>query len=534
MAFAGHGTARQKSNNFGDAEYAAEGAEVVAGEASLEELGLRTAEVEERCKVDFNFLAAMAMPEAFLYMWPMIYLGCFQILQDIMTRHRDFSKFAIGFPRGFAKSTFMKIVVLWAILFTRKKFILVLCANEKLAKNFISDIADMLNHPNIKSVFGDWTTQVEKDEQGYKKFYFRGRPIILCGLGAGQSLRGIVVKNARPDLMIFDDVQTKEQSDSNAESEALEKWFWSTAIKAKSPHGCSFFFLANMYPNKNSMLRKLCHNSGWISFVTGAILADGKSIWEELQPVSQLLDEYKADCEAGHPEIFLSEVMNDEDIQSNNMLDVSKVRQNPYEKMDVAAIPHGKAIIIDPATDKKDSDLVTIGYHEYYNNEQHGRLDHVFVDVDEGRFSPGQIIMKALVMGLKYQCPLICVEGGSFQSTLVYWFEVFVTKLKLEGFMFREVMTGGRSKNSRVFNYFKSLHASESYLHSNVRAMVIAQGRDYNPLKINNTDGLLDVGAYGTAVPTLYPGEIVAHSLVTVNTPDDGNVTEVILDNSII
>jgi len=494
-----------------------------------EDVSVSRDEVEDRCKVDFNFLAALAMPEAFIYLWPMIYISCFQMMQDIMGRSRDFSKFALGFPRGFAKSTFVKIVVLWAILFTRKKFILILCATGTLAENFVSDVADMLSHPNIVSVFGNWKAEIETDRNGYKKFKFRGRAIILAGIGAGSSLRGIVVKNARPDLMIFDDVQTKEQSESKVESESLERWFWGTAMKAKSPHGCSFFFLANMYPTMHSMLRKLKTNSTWIKFITGAILSDGKSLWEELQPLGQLLEEYQADCEAGHPEIFLAEVMNDENIQNNNLLDVSKVIPNPYELMSPPPIPHGKAIVIDPALDKKESDLVSIGYHEYFHNERTDKLEDVMTDKEEGHFSPGQIISIAIAMGLKKNCSLICVEGGSFQTTLLYWFTQTIQRLGLRGFIFREINHKGQSKNSRVFTLFKQLHSSEVLLHSNIRAAVLNEGREYNPAKTNNVDGLLDVTAYGPLVAARYPQEITAW---TNSELDTSNSTEVIEDNS--
>lgn len=498
--------------------------------AEMEDVAINRDDIEDRMRIDFNFMAAVAMPESFIYMWPMMYLACFQLIQDLASRTRDFTKLALGFPRGFAKTTFVKLCVLWIILFTKKRFILILAANEQLAKNFVSDVADFLDSTNIQGIFGYWKIAIEKDVEGYKKFTYRGRSIILAGLGAGSSLRGIVVKNQRPDVMIFDDVQTKEQAESKTESDALERWFFGTALKAKSPHGCLFLFLANMYPTEHSLLRKLKKNSTWVKFITGAILSDGKSLWEELQPLEQLLDEYKADTEAGHPEIFLAEVMNDENIQNNNLLDVTRVKLNPYELMVPAPIPHGKAIIIDPALDKKTSDLVSIGYHEYFNRAGSEAIDDVVTDLVEGRFSPGEIIKEALLLGIRNNCRLIVCEGGGFQATLIYWFNQVCTSLQLEGFMFREITTGNRSKNSRVFKLFKELHSGDVILHSRIRAGILAQGCDYNPTKTDNTDGALDVSAYGPDVLAKYPGEILAvDSLLGL----ESNNLEVIEDNSL-
>lgn len=87
--------------------------------------------------------------------------------------------------------------------------------------------------------------------------------------------------------MIFEDIQTREQADSQIQSENLEKWMVGT-VKTKSPHGCAFIFVANMYPTKWSILRRLKANTNWTKFIAGGILADGTSLWEDLQPIAQL------------------------------------------------------------------------------------------------------------------------------------------------------------------------------------------------------------------------------------------------------
>ena len=121
----------------------------------------------------------------------------------------------------------------------------------------------MLNEPNIKTIFGDWKLGCEKDTQDIKKFGFRGRNIILAGIGAGGSLRGLNLKNERPDVMVFEDVQTRECADSEVQSKALLQRMLGTAMKAKSPHGCIYVFLGNMYPTKWSILKKLKENPRW-------------------------------------------------------------------------------------------------------------------------------------------------------------------------------------------------------------------------------------------------------------------------------
>jgi hypothetical protein len=78
--------------------------------------------------------------------------------------------------------------------------------------------------------------------------------------------------------MIFDDIQSREGSESEIVSTNLEKWMVATAMKAKSPEGCLYLFIANMYPTKGSLLRKLKRNPNWIKFIAGGILSDGSSL----------------------------------------------------------------------------------------------------------------------------------------------------------------------------------------------------------------------------------------------------------------
>ena len=81
-----------------------------------------------------------------------------------------------------------------------------------------------------------------------------------------------------------------------------------------------------MYPTQGSILRKLKDNPYWTKFIVGGILADGTSLWEELQPIQQLLLEYQNDVASGNGDIFLAEVLNDETAGLKAGIDLS---QNP-------------------------------------------------------------------------------------------------------------------------------------------------------------------------------------------------------------
>ncbi len=475
----------------------------------IQEAAVSTAEAQELARTSLDFLAAIALPTVFRYFFPDVFQQIWRLMLTYIHKERDFSQLAIGLPRGFAKTTFTKIFLLYVILFTKRTFILV-CANSvPKAVAIIADVCDFLDEPNIKKLFGDWRLGLETNQQVLKKFGFRGRNIIIAA-GTVESVRGLNVKHQRPDVMLFDDIQSRQDAESQIISEQIETDMIGTAMKAKSPHGCLFIFIGNMYPTKWSLLRRLKHNPTWIKFIAGGIIqgSDGKpqSLWEDLQPLTQLLKEFENDSASGRAEVFFAEVLNDENAAVSNICDITKIPENKYA---TDTQHQGNYIIIDPSNDKANSDAVSIGYYEVFESTP------VCKEILEGRLSPGEMIKEALRMAMRRNCRVICVESNAYQYSALYWFGVIITQLGLgnAGFHCLEVYSGQRSKNSRILDMFKSLLKGEILLDAPTRAQTFAQITSFNPLKTNNVDGILDLHTYAPKVLELY-GEFIRSTLV--------------------
>lgn len=460
---------------------------------NLQEIGVESSQVLEACREDPDFLAAMAMPTIFEYAWPPVFLAVWFWLRQQVSLVRAFPLLALGLPRGFGKTTIIKLFILYCILFTDRKFILVMSATATMAENIISDVKDMLNEPNIRAVFGDWNLGIERDTNSLKKFSFRGRTIILAAIGAGGSVRGLNLKNERPDVMIFEDVQKREDADSQEVAENLYKWMLGTAMKAKSPKGCLTLFIGNMYPTPHSILKKLKANKFWTKFIAGGILEDGTSLWEELQPIAQLLQEYKNDCESGHPEVFHAEVLNDENASANNLVDFSKLKPYPFPDDE---IHQGNYIIVDPSNDKTNSDMVSITYFEVHDGLPVAR------EIIDERLSPGDIILKCIGLCSKWQCSLVVIEANAFQYSLLYWSKLICEQKGIIGIQFEPIYSGSMSKNARILTMFKAYAAGEILVHPSCKSQVHMQISAFNPLKTNNVDNILDCLTYAPRVLT--------------------------------
>jgi len=476
-----------------------------------------SSEVHELAKNDLDFLAGMAGPTTFEYCFPTVFLSVWSWLLTYIHKTRDFSSLALGLPRGFGKTTLMKLFILYCILFTDRKFILVISKTSTKAEAIISDVIDMLNEPNIKRVFGDWSLGAETDNQKLKKFGFRGRNIILAAMGVEGDLRGMNLKNSRPDVMIFEDVQSSEDADSEQVSDKIEKWMLGTAMKAKSPKGCMYLFVANMYPTPWSILRRLKSNPSWIKFIAGGILSDGTSLWEELQPIEQLISEFDRDMAAGRPEIFYSEVLNDENASANNIIDFAKLPAYPFSDDDEVA---GKGIIIDPSGNKTSSDATSIGYFEVHNGKP------VLREVLEGQLSPGDTIRETIKMCLRTGTRLVAIESNAYQASLCYWSNFICQQMGIVGIEFVEVYSGSQSKNTRILSMMKSYKAGDIYIHQDARAAAHMQMMMFNPLKTNNTDGVLDLLTYMYKVIEMYGEFLISFNILNEQEFSNAKVIE--------
>jgi len=474
-------------------------------EAEYQQLGIPASEIQNAAKNDLDFLAALIMPLVFNYNFPDVFKSVWEWLLSYVHTKRTFPQLALGLPRGFGKSTLMKIFLFYCIVFTDRKFIAIIAANAKLAENILADVMDMLEEPNVKAVFGDWKVGCEKDTQSLKKFGFRGRNITIATIGAEGPVRGLNIKNERPDVMLFDDIQSKEVAESEVQSTSLETWLVATAMKAKSPTGCMFLFVANMYPTKHSILRKLKNNPTWTKFITGGILANGTSLWEELQPIKQLMAEFENDLAMGHPNIFLSEVLNDENVSFNNRIDLSKLPEIPYQDGDISA---GSFIVIDPATDKTGSDEVSIGYFEVYDARP------MLMSVKEDRYSPGDTIREALNYCLSKGCRLIVIEANAYQYSLKYWFDFICSQMGIVGIEVVPIYSGVSSKNSRILTMFKAYAAGELFIHPDARLEAHTQITGFNPMKKDNTDGILDLLTYAPRVMVEFEEFVISGNVI--------------------
>lgn len=475
-------------------------------------------------KQELNFFAPLALPDTCELPFPAMHNAIWQVIQEAANHQRGFDRLAFGIPRGFVKTTLMKLAIAHIILYTDRQFILIIANTASLAESILADVADILDDSNIQTTYGNWRNGIEQDTQTVKKFNFRGRNIVLKALGSSSAVRGINIKELRPDVILMDDMQSWDNAESKVLSDDLLTWMTGTLMKAASKRRCLYVFVGNLYPFEGSILRKLKDNKLWTSLVVGGLLADGESIWPELQSTQQLLDEFEHDIAMGRPEIFLAEVLNDADAISRSGIDISSI---PVVDESLFTEQHqGSFIIIDPSGAKKTSDLTEIGVVYLYDGIPH------LVHVSSGILDPGTTIKEALRLAIQHKASLVVSEAVAYQASLLYWFQIVANQLGIVGIEFVPVYPRGLSKNARIKSMLQLLVAGKILVSKAVRSRLLHQIAKFNPLKTNNQDDLLDILAYVYQVLEEYGHFIALSDILDSSEYSDATVMS-LEDNSL-
>lgn len=448
-------------------------------------------EIFERGRVDINFFATVALPTVMVSPLPAFYVAIFRLIVSRTPEQIGrILRFALGLPRGHAKTTFIKILIAWMIVYDKIKFAVIMCATDGLAQELLADVSDMLGSPNMESIYGNWSLQLSTDNKELKKAFYHGRNVILAATGAGGAIRGVNVKHERPDLIFCDDAQTKECDDSPTESVKFRKRLTAN-FKILAPRGDRLIiYVGNMY-SETCILYQLKKNPKWISFVTGAILEDGTPLWPELHSLEELLDSYEHDVEMGEVDVWFAEVMNDPISRSVSLIQ-DKVPEAPY--LFNKEVPDGVFITIDPAGFRKLSDDNVIAVHYVFDGKGTVR------EIDAGIKDPEQLITAALRLALHHGASLIGIEDAGYQQTLMFWMNKYLKEWGITGIHVVPLKHKNRSKEQRIRLFVAEVMAANYYLHPDVLAAWLWQAMKYKIGKEDNKDDILDAIAYALDV----------------------------------
>jgi predicted phage terminase large subunit-like protein len=213
---------------------------------------------------------------------------------------------ACAFPRGHAKSTVITfLLVLYRICFHERKFIVVVSDSEDKAKDFVVRIRSELEHNN--KLKRDFTQNGEfKTTDWAKTDFTTSTGIRLVAKGAGQSCRGLIHEDTRPDMYALDDIETNE----TAGTDTIINFLLTDVLPSVNKRGYYDVCYVGTILRDMSCLHQMLINPEWASIKYECIDDDGKMIAPMLLPQAEYEKTKRMYNQLGKMSVFYSELHN--------------------------------------------------------------------------------------------------------------------------------------------------------------------------------------------------------------------------------
>lgn len=344
------------------------------------------------------------LPEAFPTPWSPLHK---EILDVLDSPHQ---KICFAAPRGLGKTSLARALVEKSILFRDYEYVLYISNSETVATMQTENVKrELLTNREIRKLFGNVqinSDDAEIDEAFSKQSWVAFGNTLVMPRGAGQQIRGLIYKNYRPQLIIIDDLEKKEELENPENRRKLKEWFYADLLKCIDQYSKKWKIVyLDTLKHYDSLLQELLTSSDWQSKRLDLCDDDFNSKAPYLITTEELKEQVEIYRNKGMLDILYMEMRN---------LPISKedatFRQEYfkyYEERDLDNAAIENVVIVDPAKTANmhsaDSAIVGIGI-DYSHNAIYIR------DVVSGKFFPDDLYDEMFAMRRRLNAHVIGIE----------------------------------------------------------------------------------------------------------------------------
>lgn len=423
--------------------------------------------------------------------------------------HTGVLRLVIAIPRAHAKTTLAKLCCVWYLLFSDYRFVLYVSASHDLVIPYVNDIASFFESPNFIEVFGEIKKLKWQDGVGIYKFYIPSlnKTCILRGLGAGQRVRGINVDNERPQLAVVDDVESDEDTETDAAHQKMIRWWFGPFKKCLNQFHNKIIVMGNL-TSKRSLLWKFLQSKFWRSYLYGCLRENGEPLWPDLWPIKALKNDYLEYLENGQAAQWFAEMMNIPVAEGGGVIKAEEICYKPPRTPE--EIEYG-FITIDPAISSQSwADNAAIGAHGWVKDEEQWQTLEEF---HQRGIDPTTLFFRACEMANKWGFKVIGVEADAMQAVLEHHFQHLRLLHQQLHLRFVKLYTGNRKKTARIASWASMLKQTETQKATWALTfgdfIITQQLLSYEPMRKDNADDIIDMCAYAPQMIDLYLMEIM-------------------------
>ena len=392
-------------------------------------------DVMTRCASNTGFHGKFFFPDIFYSEYSVLHR---QILNVIDSGRK---KSVVAAPRGLGKtSTMLYGLASRHILFESKKFIIYLSNSADNAMLQTDSLKhELLSNPTVRRFFGSVKTkriETEYEEQFSKKAWVTTGGTLVLPRGAGQQIRGLLYHGRRPDLVIIDDLEDKEEITNEKLRKKNKEWFFSDVMKCISRYDNDYEFVyIDTLKHEDALLQELLDADDWNSLCQSVCDDDYNTFAPQFMTTDEIKAEVKDHRKKGILDVFYREMRNIPVATETATFKPEYFRYYTEGIKQITAYPDNdnskkiekintedliNVVIVDPAKEPQihnaDTAIVGIGVDRTSKK--------IFIrDIVSNKLYPDQIYKEAFQMVFRLKAMILAVEVTSLHQFISQPFE---------------------------------------------------------------------------------------------------------------
>lgn len=404
-------------------------------------------DIMAQCMHSTKFMAKLFFPERFSAEFSPLHDEIFDLIDS------GEKKIAIAAPRGIGKTSIVGLAkTAKNILFQQSRFIAYISQSSSSAEMQTENLKqELLANQLVKKLFGSIKSKniIGMDETFSKRAWIGsvgGNPnfsTLIYPRGSGQQVRGILHRNARPDLIIVDDLENSDTITSDEIRAKRKVWFYADLIKCVSRVDKDYQIIyIDTLKHEDSLLEDLLNASDWVSVRQELCNDDFISNAPSMISNEEIVLEAKAHREKGQMDVFYREFRNIPISKEDAVFQPEYFKS--YNDVELGSSRDFKnlrnVVIVDPAKTVKlhsaDSAIVGIAV----DRESH----KIYVrDIVSGKMYPDEIYKESLQMCKRLRAHTLAVEVTSLNEFII---QPFKNQMRIEGIFPQWVSLHARAK----------------------------------------------------------------------------------------
>ena len=264
-------------------------------------------EAVELSSRDADFYSHFFFPQTVRSASPRFHRDMWESLLDPEKRWVAFMVF-----RGGAKTTTLRLFVSFRVAFCISRTILFVGKSQGAAEKSIRWLKNAIERNALwTQAFG--LRKGDKWTENEIEIYHATEDTVITVLALGMtgSIRGVNIDDHRPDLIVVDDPNDEENVSTPEQRQKTAELFFASLAKSLAPRADSpaaKMVLLQTVLNPEDLISLCFRDSQWYTVRYSCFDEEGKSVWPELFPTKELLEDKQGHIERNQLSLWMREM----------------------------------------------------------------------------------------------------------------------------------------------------------------------------------------------------------------------------------